>query len=96
MSWKPTPKSRLIIARRLDVETGEWAPCRYTDLKPGDIFKAFAGDNQIDPTTQDEVEDYSIAALCHAHPVRATEDGVGHMVEVTVAPIADLMRMVSN
>ena len=100
MTWKPTPKSRLIIAHRLDPVSGAWTPCEYKDLKRGDIFKAFAGDSEIDAISFEAVDQKDWVALCWTDPVKAMppfrDKKEGYMIEVTTGPLAAMMKVLAS
>ena len=96
MHWKETPKSRRITARRFDPITGAETPCDYRDLKPGDFFRSFAGDNQIDPMKMELCEDQYIAAFVCGAPQPAVHRGEGYEVEIISGPWPALRMKVAN
>jgi hypothetical protein len=99
MAWKPTPKSRLLTAERLR-EGGVWEKCQYADLKAGDIYRTYAGDQRINPMTFDLLEKgEDVVGFCCADAVRCMDrDGraEGWMVDSCIGLYADVLKTVRN
>lgn len=107
MNWKSTPQARRNYATRWNGE--QWVRCEYSELRPGDLFKAYAADGtHIDPCTAQPVpEDH--AALCTALPVHSCSEimeswqleltdtpDAGWAVECYSGPLSQLMRQVAQ
>lgn len=109
--WRETPEDQRAYAMRLDPATGQWSRCWYSDLRKGDIFKAFAFDGtRMHPYDGDEVDqDDERVALVTNDPVKSNEalfpDGVpatitdvskGWAVEVIYGPLHEMMKDVAS
>ena len=94
MAWRPTPKSRLIVAKRLDPASGQWLDCAFSDLRAGDIFKAFRGDVQVDLLTGNECEPDDVG-IAEADAQRDLERGEGYGVLATAGRYPDILRRVA-
>jgi len=105
--WQETPEDKRAYAMRLDPTTGQWARCWYSDLRKGDIFKAYAFDgrrmhpcdgDELDPddenvalVTNDPIKSHE--ALWPDGPPRTVSDpGKGWAVELVYGPLANIMK----
>jgi hypothetical protein len=97
MTWHETPKDELIVARRLTA-TGEWEQYLYKDLKKGDIFKSFIGDQQLHPGTMMPCDDLDRdeVAVATDDPIHNPMTGQGWAVEMISGELSEIMKSIAN
>jgi hypothetical protein len=97
--WHPTPPDEVITAERL---VGEgWSPCRYQDLRKGDIFRSRDPDgNLINQITLDEDENAVAIVLddpIKNDPLGSNGQWYGYGVPCTVfESLGELKKQGSN
>lgn len=94
MSWKATPKARLISATKLDLTTGVFIACKMTDLRAGDVFKAYYEEQPVNPISREFLAEDNEAGVVHEDARKS--DVEGYFFECTWGPYPDVLKHAAN